>query len=323
MRKFIFILLFNPLFFICQEIDFQVVSPKKDLIVGEPTTIQLKLKVSAKKQLDTVFFELSEIGDTMGNNWELWGKENLTKSMEEGKDGDYLIIYSQKYIIANFDTGQFVFPPCVALLDSNKIFSNPLTFNIKLEKIDEKNFIKDIKPIKEVYINWYEYVFFFIKKYGWWILLFLIFSSSIIYLIKKYSKKTIEKKKEPQIPIEIILLEKLSLIENEKYWENNFFKKYYSELSNILWKFLEYRYQIKTFEKTSDEILESLKWSTFPKDFHPKIERFFNLSDSVKFAKFKTREKDNLTAIETIRNLIEEERLDQAIQFDKSDIKDE
>ena len=82
----------------------------------------MKLKVSASTLVDSVSFELSEIGNTMGNNWELWDKGDLKKSSEQGEDGNYEIIYSQKYIIANFDTGQFIFPPCLAVFDSNKSF---------------------------------------------------------------------------------------------------------------------------------------------------------------------------------------------------------
>ena len=41
----------------------------------------------------------------------------------------------------------------------------------------------------------------------------------------------------------------------------------------------------------------------------PYNNRTFLLSDGVKFAKYKPLEKDNITAIQTIRNLIEEERL--------------
>ena len=323
MRKFIIILLFFPFLLVSQEAKFEIKSNKINLIVGEPTELQLKLKVSANSLIDSVNFELSEIGDTMGNNWELWDKGDLEKSSQQEEDGNYSINYSQKYTIANFDTGQFVFPPCIAVFDSNKIFSNSLVFTIKLEEIDEKNFIKNIKPIKEISISWYEYLFFFVKKYGLLIVISLLLIVLILYLIKKFNKKTIEKKKEPQIPTEIILLERLVVIENKKYWENSFFKKYYSELSNVLWKFLEYRYQIKTFEKTSGEILESLKWSNIPINYLTTIERFFTISDGVKFAKYKPLEKDNITAIQTIRNLIEEERLDLIKQEPEIDKKDE
>ena len=134
--------------------------------------------------------------------------------------------------------------------------------------------------------------------------------AAIVIGYKKLSNKKKIKKLESSIPLEIILLEALIKIEKQKYWENNYFKKYYSELSNILWQFLEYRYQIKTFEKTSAEILESLKWSSIPKEYLPSIERFFQISDSVKFAKQHALEKDNIAAYDNIKTLIEQQRLD-------------
>ena len=180
MRKFIIISLLVPSLLFSQDAKFEIKSSKNNLKVGEPTELQLKLKVSANRLIDSVNFELSEIGDTMGNNWELWDKGDLEKSSEQAEDGNYLITYTQKYTIANFDTGQFVFPPCIAVYDSNKIFSNSIVFTIKLEEIDEKNFIKNIKPIKEVSIYWYEYLFFFLKNYGWIIIITLL----LITLIK-------------------------------------------------------------------------------------------------------------------------------------------
>ena len=185
MRKFIIISLLVPSLLFSQDANFEIKSSNNNLKVGEPTELQLKLKVSANRLIDSVNFELSEIGDTMGNNWELWDKGDLEKSSEQGEDGNYLITYTQKYTIANFDTGQFVFPPCIAVYDSNKIFSNSIVFTINLEEIDEKNFIKNIKPIKEVSIYWYEYVFFFLKNYG------LIIIHYMRYIIQKYLNYTL------------------------------------------------------------------------------------------------------------------------------------
>ena len=87
-------------------------------------------------------------------------------------------------------------------------------------------------------------------------------------------------------------------------------KKYYSELSNVLWQFLEYRYSIQTFEKTSGEILESLKWSEIPNKYPSELSRFFEISDGVKFAKFNPLQKDNIHSLELIKELITNQRLD-------------
>ena len=310
MKKIIFIFLILPFIGKSQIINFKATAPKNILVIGEPIEINLSLNLGTNQIFDTVFFKLSELGDSLGNNWELWDKSNIKKSSSQDANGNYYMTFSQKITIANFDTGQFVFPPSLAFADTNKTYSNSLLFTVKLEEIDEKAFIKDIKPIKEVFISWYEYFFYYLNTYKWWILCITFFIAAIIIFYKKFYNKKIVQNLEPSIPLEIILLEALNKLEQQKYWENSYFKKYYSELSNILWQFLEYRYEIKTFEKTSAEILESLKWSTIPKEYLSNIERFFQISDSVKFAKQRALEKDNLTAFETIKTLIEKERLD-------------
>jgi hypothetical protein len=138
----------------------------------------------------------------------------------------------------------------------------------------------------------------------------LIFISAGIYLYQKFYKKKINSISIPSIPLEVTLLESLKNIEEKKYWENGRFKKYYSELSNILWQFLEYRYSIQTFEKTSGEILESLKWSEIPNKYPSELSRFFEISDGVKFAKFNPLQKDNIHSLELIKEIITSQRLD-------------
>ena len=246
----------------------------------------------------------------MGNNWELWGKSILEKNSYQEDNGAFFVSFTQDFTIANFDTGSYIFPPSIAFFNSNKLFSNSLEFTIKLDQIDEKAFIKNIKPIKEVSISWYEYLIHFIKKYGWWILVILIFIPAGIYFYQKFYKKKINSISIPSIPLEVTLLESLKNIEEKKYWENGRFKKYYSELSNILWQFLEYRYSIQTFEKTSGEILESLKWSEIPNKYPSELSRFFEISDGVKFAKFNPLQKDNIHSLELIKEIITSQRLD-------------
>ena len=190
------------------------------------------------------------------------------------------------------------------------MLSNSLEFTIELDEIDEKAFIKNIKPIKEVSITWYEYLIHFIKK-----IRVVDIDNSNFYLFSNISLPKLNKNKInsisiPSIPLEVTLLESLKSIEEKKYWENGHFKKYYSELSNVLWQFLEYRYSIQTFEKTSGEILESLKWSEIPNKYPSELSRFFEISDGVKFAKFSPLQKDNIRSLELIKELITNQRLD-------------
>jgi hypothetical protein len=303
-------LLFIPFSIFSQNIDFNAKASKNKIVLGEPATVTLEFKFPASQLIDSVEFQLASSGDSLGNNWELWGKSILEKKSYQKDNGEFFVSYTQDFTIANFDSGNYTFPPSIAFFNSNKLFSNSLEFTIELDKIDEKAFIKNIKPIKEVSIAWYEYLIHFIKKYGWWIFIILIFISAGIYLYQKIYKKKINSISIPSIPLEVTLLESLKNIKEKKYWENGRFKKYYSELSNVLWQFLEYRYSIQTFEKTSKEILESLKWSDIPNEYPSELSRFFEISDGVKFAKFNPLQKDNIHSFELIKELITNQRLD-------------
>jgi hypothetical protein len=303
-------LLIIPFGIFSQNIDFTAKASKNKIVVGEPATVALEFKFPASQLIDSVEFQLASSGDSLGNNWELWEKSIVEKNSYQGDNGEFFVSFTQDFTIANFDTGSYTFPPSIAFFNSDKLFSNSLEFTIELDEIDEKAFIKNIKPIKEVSIVWYEYLIYFIKKYGWWILIILVFIFAGIHLYKKFYKKKINSISIPRIPLEVTLLESLKNIKEKKDWENGRFKKYYSELSNVLWQFLEYRYSIQTFEKTSGEILESLKWSEIPNKYPSELSRFFEISDGVKFAKFNPLQKDNIHSFELIKELITNQRLD-------------
>ena len=62
-----------------QIINFKATAPKNILVIGEPIEINLSLNLGTNQIFDTVFFKLSELGDSLGNNWELWDKSNIKK----------------------------------------------------------------------------------------------------------------------------------------------------------------------------------------------------------------------------------------------------
>ena len=319
MRALIYILLLLPFSIIAQNLNCSAKANKTDLLVGEPAQINVSFNIPANEKIDTVYFKLAGNNDTLGNNWELWNSENITKKSFQDSENNYFIQYSKQFTIANFDTGKFEFPPIIAVFNDDTSYTNTILFNIQLKAIDQTTPIKSIKPIKEISIYWWEYLFHYLKKYSLWILGILIAIGIAYYFITKPKKTKSFEIKEETIALEIQLLERLENINNNKLWQNGYFKKYYSELSEILWAFLEHRYKVKTFEKTSDEILESLKWTSISEKYINDLKRFFTLSDSVKFAKSKPHEKDNLHAIDFIINLINEQRTDLTKENNKTE----
>ena len=309
MRVLVYISLLIPCLVVSQSPSFTASSNKNIYIVGEPIPLFLNLEIPSDQRIDSVYFQLSGKSDSLGNNWELWNTSEITKTTTLTDENEYVTNYSQELVIANFDTGKFEFPPCLAFLDSTTLFSNAIPFTVQLVETEE-NKIKNIKPIFDVNISFFEYFMYYLKKFGWWIVLCVALVIATYYVIKKWKRKSEEIDTEPQIPIEVKLLERLNSLKTKKLWENGHFKAYYSEISEVIWSFVAYRYQIPTFEKTSNEILESLKWVSIDNTYLKELSTFFTLSDGVKFAKINPLEKDNIHAIEMAIKFIENERLD-------------
>ena len=309
MRILVYISIFIPYLVVSQNTSFTASSNKNIYSVGEPIPLFLNLEVPSDQRIDSVYFQLSGKSDSLGNNWELWNASEITKTTTLTDENEYVTNYSQELVIANFDTGKFEFPPCLAFLDSTTLFSNSIPFTIQLLKTEE-NKIKNIKPIFDVNISFFEYFIYYLKKFGWWIVLCVALVITTYFIIKKWKRKSEEIDTKPQIPIEVKLLERLNSLKTKKLWENGHFKAYYSEISEVIWSFVAYRYQIPTFEKTSNEILESLKWVSIDNTYFKELSTFFTLSDGVKFAKINPLEKDNIHSIEMAIKFIENERLD-------------
>ena len=308
MRKIILYILFFPLVGFGQQ--FEVKPSKTELLIGEPTVLKLSFNAPAENKYDSVYFEINETEKGLGNNWEIWSKSPISKKTIEDQNGNYITSFVQEIELANFDTGKYELPPFIALANQKKYYSDPVLLSISLEQTEDSEEIKPLKPIKEIKITWLDYIKLFIINYWIWVLIAVVLIVFVIFIIKYWINKPEKIVEETKIPVSITLLENLKTLEEKKYWQNGKYKKFYSDLSEILWTFLEARYEISTFEKTSDEILNSLKWKNITKEIHQNINHFFTVSDEVKFAKLTPLQKDNVESFKMIKSLIENERND-------------
>lgn len=308
MRNIIWLILFSPFFGFTQKFD--VKPSKTELLIGEPTVLKLSFKAPADYKYDSVYFDINETEKGLGNNWEIWRKSAISKKTIEDENGNYITTFIQEIELANFDTGKYELPPFIASANQKKFYSDPILLSIKHQETNDSDELKPLKPIKEIKITWFDYLKLFIINYWLWILIAVILILFVLLLIRYWINKPNKIVEEKKVPVSITLLEKLKTLDEKKYWQNGKYKKFYSDLSEILWIFLEDRYEISTFEKTSDEILNSLKWKNISKEIHQNIHHFFTVSDEVKFAKIIPLQKDNVESFKMIKNLIENERND-------------
>lgn len=269
------------------------------VILSSSFSVVMAQDVIVKAKMDTTEFL---IGDQVGLELEVKQpikefvaipifKEELTKQIEilEQSENDTTLLESGHFIIKKrllitaFDSGYYVLPPIPFLYYSDTLKSEPILFKVNTIQVDTTQAIKDIKMPYEAPLSFAE-VFPWAGSGLGLIILILV----IIYIIRKIRRnEPIIKRFKPREPAHIIALRDLSKLKTDKLWQQGRIKDYYTVLTDTLRMYLWNRYAIRTLERTSEEILESLKISEFKdEDAFNTLKDIFYTSDLVKFAKF-------------------------------------
>lgn len=195
-----------------------------------------------------------------------------------------LLQIKKKIIITAFDSGHYTIPSIPFLYNNDTLKTNPLLFSVNTVPVDTADVIKDIKGPYEAPISLAEILPWVLGGIGL-ILLILV----LIYIIRKIKRnEPIIRRFKPIEPAHVIAYRELDKLKNSKLWQKDLIKEYYTTLTDILRRYLWNRYAIRTLERTSHEILQSLKKSDFDnEDAYLLLEDIFYISDLVKFAKFK------------------------------------
>jgi hypothetical protein len=234
------------------------------------------------------------------NKTEVWPtyEEFLVEGVEiiqEGKLDTTETIISQNFIITAWDSGSYYIPPISFSADRK---TEGLLLNVHTVLLEEGSELKDIKQPMKAPIGWSD-----IWPWLLGILILVIF----IYIIKRY---ILNKKKSPItinpriiIPADVIALKQLSELENAKVWQGGKIKKYHSELSEIVRRYTEERFQFIALELTTSEIIEVLKNKLDAKQID-NLRTLLQRADLAKFAKSKPIDTENTESMILAKNFV-------------------
>jgi hypothetical protein len=197
------------------------------------------------------------------------------------------ITYHQQVTITGFDSGYYVVEPLTFRFrkegsnDYDTLSTEAMLVQVMTIPVDTTKQIKDVKPPIEVPFTFMDALPYIIGG----LVLF-----AIVYLLIRYFQK--RKKVVPQVvakkpkrPAHEIALEALKKIQEEKLWQQGFYKQYHSEVSDTVRMYIEHRFDINAMEYTTDETLEHLKNNMVPVEAKEKLRQMLQFADMVKFAK--------------------------------------
>ncbi len=210
-------------------------------------------------------------------------------------NGDRITI-SKDYIITSFDSGFYYFEPFEILVDSQfgggSIATSPLVLRVITFQIDTAQSIFDIKEPLEVPYEFREIVPWVV---GGILLVLLILG--IIYLTRRLLQKEPilpAPKPKPVEPAHVIALRELQLLKEEKLWQTDRIKPFYTRLTDVLRVYIEGRYGVPAMEETSHDIIREMKAHLSERDGAMRnLVQILQTADLVKFAKSKPLPNEN------------------------------
>ena len=203
------------------------------------------------------------------------------------KEGYYQL--TKTYGLTQFDSGVYTIPKQKIIIGDKIFFTDSLEVQVNPVVVDTtKQKLFDIKPLIQVEK----------KRSGIWnilgiiLIIFLLISGVLYWFIWRKKPLTEAEKIAALPPYERAKLA-LEKLDEERYFENEEIKTYYSDLTLILRQYLDEKVYEQSLESTTDELvfrlqtLEAANQITLSKDSIKNIETILKRADLVKFAKSK------------------------------------
>jgi len=195
----------------------------------------------------------------------------------------------KKYGLTQFDSGNYTIPRQKILIGDYEFYTDSLKVEVNNIVVDTtKQGLYDIKPIIEVDKSASKWWLYFLL-----IILLLALIAFLLYWFIWREKQLTEEEKVALLPPYERAKLALQALDNAHYLENNEIKAYYSDLTQIIRKYLDEKVYDRALESTTDQLINRLNLLRdgnqidISKDDIKNIETILKRADLVKFAKSK------------------------------------
>jgi hypothetical protein len=242
------------------------------------------------------------IGDSAGG-FTVLGKTPFRGEGESATVGDV--------VVAKYDSGDAVLPPLRFLYSVpgdtalRTVATNELRLTIHTVAVDTSQEIHDLKSQIGIPLEWWEILLAVAAA--------LLLVAAVWWGYRRWKRR--RQKGEgavpdaPIRPAHVIAFEELARLKEQKLWQQGLLKAYYSEVTEILRRYLENRYRVMALERTTDEILEDLRRLRMPGELSGKAETLLRRADLVKFAKHAPEVPEHEESVRTVYDFVERTKI--------------
>lgn len=165
------------------------------------------------------------------------------------------MVLQRMYALTQFDSGTYTIPPQRIAINEKPFFTDSFRIAVATVPVDTlKQKMYDIKPLIEVEKNNAKTVAIVVG-----ILLALLLIGGLVYWFFLRKKPLTEEEKEALLPPYDRALLELKKLDNSRYLIQDEYKKYYSELTNIVRSYLEEEVHVSALESTTNQLIERLE----------------------------------------------------------------
>ncbi len=235
----------------------------------------------------------------------------LPVSFEDDKN-----VQQFNYIISGYDSARVVIPPIpITYFTGNtseprETKTNEVVVFIHTLEVNSSDEIKDIKEPVRIPLDW---LFWLI------VILVIVLLATIGYFLYKKFKKPVEEvrmvRRAPPMAIHIIALKALDKLDQKKLWQRGQIKDYHSEITEIIRKYFEDRYNFNSLEMTTAQSMVVLNRVMDNEKLIDITGKFLVNADMVKFAKFDPLPSVNEEMMKQACDIVEKTKPDEDLQM--------
>lgn len=288
--------IFNLQSSIAQSVSATLSSDSNQILIGDHLNVRLTIKHS--KDLNVL---LPKLIDTLGN-MELVS-DSKTDTVTEGNQ----TLLTKTFIVSAYDSGEFHAGPVKLYFknqvgDIDSLLSNAIPVTVNTVPVDTTQPIKPIKAPLEVPYTWQEFIYYIVAA-----LLLIALIAVAIVLWKRYKNKkpAVVERPKPKDPPHVWAKKELKKLEEEKLWQKDEVKLYYSRLTDIVRLYLEYRFNWLALESTTEEIAAEIDKYEINDVAKKLLLDTLRSADLVKFAKMLPAPDANSKAMESAKNFVD------------------